>query len=527
MMSRNLLKAFVGATALGLGASLHATPLFTDTFDRPDSEDLNESTDGKSGIFGALDWVQMSSGGGMEVIENQLVGGDDGARGGWAMSYLDHNFVDPAIAEAGGFSVTIDIEEYNNTGGVARHVGIAVGMSEEDAEGWSHNNPANIDYTDLFVGFIDSTRNNNNGRTAIEAYESGTLVINNTGSGDRDELPKTLRVDFSFSSFDAGSPVNYVITFGDEQMGTGTFTWSGTDENYIGIYSNITGRGAVIDQFEITADVPVPPFALRISPNGDDFDFEWDSQDGKVYDLLSSVDLSTPIADWPVYEAGGMVYEEIPSAGSTTTLTAVPSTDPHRFFAMRETDAPPPPPLLEANFEEDDGGFTTSADEGTAWEWGTPDSSGFGGTVNAGNDAEPGAGRAWGTNLGAYDDGAGDPGFYADPTVNSRLISPEIDLTEVAAAELTFAQAIDVDLNDSAVVRIYDAATGDEIIDGDFPLVIEDPDLEAAPWEASGPHALPVGAPIRIEWILSGIGGAQADFMGWYIDDVTVTEIIP
>ncbi len=147
--------------------------------------------------------------------------------------------------------------------------------------------------------------------------------------------------------------------------------------------------------------------------------------------------------------------------------------------------------------------------------------------MDAGNDADPGTGRAWGTNLGAYDDGAGDPGFYADPTDNSRLISPEIDLTEVAAAELTFAQAIDLHEGDSAVVRIYDTGTGDEIVGGDFPLTVTDPDITEAPWETSGPHALPVGSMIRIEWILNGTGGAEADFMGWYIDDVTVTEIVP
>ena len=284
------------------------------------------------------------------------------------------------------------------------------------------------------------------------------------------------------------------------------------------------------DTFTVTPMATGSPFPLAIRPNATtpgSYDFEWDSQEGKVYDLLSSVDLSTPVAEWPVYGVGEMVYEGIPAAGSTTTLTAVPSTDPRRFFAMREADAPPPPPLLDVNFEDDAGGFTASADEGTAWEWGTPDSSGPGGTVDAGNDAEPGTGGAWGTNLGAYSGGAGDPGFYVDPTVNSRLISPEIDLTEVAVAELTFAQAIDLDLNDSAVVRIYDAATGDEIIDGDFPLVIEDPDLQAAPWEASGPHALPVGSMIRIEWILNGAGGTEADFMGWYIDDVAVTETTP
>ncbi len=132
---------------------------------------------------------------------------------------------------------------------------------------------------------------------------------------------------------------------------------------------NNVNRNAFIDDLTFTGTLgPVERFALRISPNEADFDFEWDSQDGKVYDLLSSLDLGTPVAEWPVYEVGEMVYEGIPAAGSITTLTAVPSTDPHRFFAMRETAAPPPPPLLDVDFEEDDGGFTASADEGTAWE---------------------------------------------------------------------------------------------------------------------------------------------------------------
>ena len=285
------------------------------------------------------------------------------------------------------------------------------------------------------------------------------------------------------------------------------------------------------DTFTVTPMAIGSPFPLTITQNASTpgtFDFEWDSQPGKIYDLLTSTDLATPISEWPIYDDGVTVYESIPSAGETTTRTAVPSSDPRRFFAMRETDAPPPPPLFAVDFEEDNGGFTASTDEGTAWEWGTPDSSGPGGTVDAGNDADPGTGRAWGTNLGAYDDGAGDPGFYANPTTNSRLISPDIDLTEVAAAELTFAQAIDLDPNDSAVVRIYDAGTGDEIVGGDFPLTVTDPNLTEAPWEASGPHTLPVGSTIRIEWIiLNGTGGALADYTGWYIDDVVVTETTP
>ena len=32
---------------------------------------------------------------------------------------------------------------------------------------------------------------------------------------------------------------------------------------------------------------------------------------------------------------------------------------------------------------------------------------------------------------------------------------------------------------------------------------------------------------IRIEWVLTGFGGAGDDYTGWYIDDVVVTETNP
>ena len=88
-----------------------------------------------------------------------------------------------------------------------------------------------------------------------------------------------------------------------------------------------------------TGAVPVP-FRLTIVSNGPDFDFSWTSMPGKVYDLLSSTDLSTPSDSWPVYDpdgAGGNdPYLRIPSAGATTTLTSVPTDGPRRFFVMRE-----------------------------------------------------------------------------------------------------------------------------------------------------------------------------------------------
>ncbi len=245
------------AVMLSAGPAPGQTVLFADTFDRADSEDLNAATDGKSGTLGALDWVEMSFQGTLEVLNNELEGGDNAARGGWVIAYPDHNFVDAAISSGGGFRVSIDLVHYATAGGV-RHMGIAVGMSQAEVEGWSQNNPENLDYVDLFVGYRGTTLG---GRVpAIEAFESGELVIHNPDAGGPATLPKTLVVDFSLSSFDEGSKVDYVITFGGVEMGTGSFEWSGTNENYIAVYSNLSNRQGRMDNFSVTALGSASPY---------------------------------------------------------------------------------------------------------------------------------------------------------------------------------------------------------------------------------------------------------------------------
>ena len=98
----------------------------------------------------------------------------------------------------------------------------------------------------------------------------------------------------------------------------------------------------ITDTEVITVSATPTEFTLEISPNGPDFDFSWFSRADKLYDLLSSTDLSTPSTTWPVYDDGVTLYENIVpvlTGGSTagwTVLSAVPSDDPRRFFALRE-----------------------------------------------------------------------------------------------------------------------------------------------------------------------------------------------
>jgi len=63
---------------------------------------------------------------------------------------------------------------------------------------------------------------------------------------------------YGFSDFNSGTTVNYeAFINGGLPVATGNFTWSGTNENYINLYSNYTDDNARLDNFEVIA-VPEP-----------------------------------------------------------------------------------------------------------------------------------------------------------------------------------------------------------------------------------------------------------------------------
>ena len=307
--------------------------LFADSFDRPDSADLNTPATGKSGSLGALDWVQVSNQEGPTIVANQLLGGDDRAGGGWDFTYVDHNFTDAAISLGGSFSVSVDLIDFSGFAGATRFMGIAVGHSKSEADGWSANNPANFD-SDFFIG-IDQT-----GFRRLVAYENAAPKSDipfDIGDGGQ-----TLRVDFTnVSNFNAGTTISYEAFIDDVSVESGTFDWSGTNENYLGLYSNVSRNGSIFDNFVVEANAEVAPLVLKVTSSGNDLDFEWNSTSGVQYDLVSNTDLSSDPSTWPVYNDGvNSAYENISSAGTTTTLTGVVRDGDVRFFALIEKAAP-------------------------------------------------------------------------------------------------------------------------------------------------------------------------------------------
>lgn len=272
-----------------------------------------------------------------------------------------------------------------------------------------------------------------------------------------------------------------------------------------------------LDSFDISAGIglaeiqfagtPVPAshlFQLVITPSGGNYDFSWDSRSGKRYDLVTSLDLTTPILEWPVYSG----HENMPATPPRNTLESVASPDSKRFFAMIEKDIPP---VFTADFEDDNGGFTAVGTPND-WAWGAPnsriDTPPL--TLNTGNE---GSTRCWGTNLG--DGGANFGSITAG--ANSVLRSPNIDLSGITGAQLTFAAAVDATATDTLEVRVNDVATGD-LLTVINPITLPD----TAPWKDYGPFDLSIadGKVIRIDF---NYQGASGDYIGFYLDDVSVT----
>jgi len=83
------------------------------------------------------------------------------------------------------------------------------------------------------------------------------------------------------------------------------------------------------------------PFALNITPNAQNpgnYDFSWESQDNKLYDLVRSLDLATHPDTWPVWQGN----ENIAGTAPTNTLVDIDGGgDTKRFFVMVEKDTPP------------------------------------------------------------------------------------------------------------------------------------------------------------------------------------------
>ena len=269
------------------GATLVGSDLFRDTFDRPDNNDIDAVTTGITNntgtTFGAsavysTPWVDpnnqsggpdasAANGGGQRIAANDF---QLKYNPGTANAFVNHNFTNADILAAGGFAVSLDVVAYNQAT-IGQGAAIAIGMSQAEAlmgRDANDGSPAlgapGFKYTNAFQStattatvlsdFFLALRGTSTlawgiGGAAAPAPTS-VAVASKTG---------TISADFRFADFNAGSTVNYIVYYNGVSQGSGTFTWSGTNENYIGL----DGRDNTVvrvDNFAIT--VPEPATVL-------------------------------------------------------------------------------------------------------------------------------------------------------------------------------------------------------------------------------------------------------------------------
>lgn len=106
--------------------------------------------------------------------------------------------------------------------------------------------------------------------------------------------------------------------------------------------SDLYGEGEVhggLAEIQFDGSPPVlnpESLQLSIAEVGGTLEFSWASVEGKVYDIVSSIDLSTPVDQWEVFET----YSDILATFPTNTVADVTVVDSKRFFALIEKNAP-------------------------------------------------------------------------------------------------------------------------------------------------------------------------------------------
>jgi hypothetical protein len=224
--------------------------LYADTFDRPEGTELNAQYTGKSGTLGALTYTGEAFPAESDVdilseslrINSSTSNGDDGG-----LVYInDHNFLDAAILSSGGFSASVEIAQYS-TAGSNRPAGLSLGSSLAELDSQSAASGAGSP-ADLFVALRQTT-------DTLEIYKNGVLDLTESVTGALvPTAPTTMRVECSFSDFNSSSTVTYKVFFDDVEATSGSFMWSGTEENYIGLQSNTTNNTR-FDNLEIRSGV--------------------------------------------------------------------------------------------------------------------------------------------------------------------------------------------------------------------------------------------------------------------------------
>ncbi|MCW1886376.1 PEP-CTERM sorting domain-containing protein [Luteolibacter flavescens] len=243
--------------ALPVGTSGAATVLYSENFNNEASPNYNAGTTPETN-FGGLIGVLQSSGTGQGnnagstawQFSSGLAGGASGGGSNGLRFGTSPGFnwatgpIGSLILADGGFSVSYDFD-LNGFGAADDWMSVRVGNS---AENIGVNN-ANVDYGVLTRG---------DGR--MQTFEGGgpTMDVNEMGTASAPTVHR-FTLQYAFTSFAAGSTVNFTGFVDGVPIGTDTFTWNGTDDVKIFLGGRV--NGSLIDNVQVST-IPEPSVAL-------------------------------------------------------------------------------------------------------------------------------------------------------------------------------------------------------------------------------------------------------------------------
>jgi len=246
----------------------YASAFFQDLYNRPDNYDIDAESEGMSGLCLPMAYVESFEGSGAGSIRVQDHYLQMATGTGMGSMYLDHNFIDTAILNKGGFTVMLDVLEIS--GGDApqdRFGGFGIGLTPAQAAAAGD------------IGGVTTLRPKVDGAGAnavcdfyVDLAMDGVL---RTWSGNQllSANPVSLshgriRVDFLFSGFLAGNKVVARVFFNGEQQNVVTFTWDQTNQNYIGLSARATNY-VRMDNLVIMPFESISPDSADLTGEGD------------------------------------------------------------------------------------------------------------------------------------------------------------------------------------------------------------------------------------------------------------------
>jgi hypothetical protein len=253
---RTAILAAAALTAVLAGAA-QAGIIYSDTFNRPDSNDLGTNNNGLGGTISAP-WVSKETDATAHKIQSNKFQAAGGPASG-ADSYINHNFT---AAELGTkFSVTLDL-------GLAAGndwFGLLLGMDDTKFATGTTITSADVPLGFVFRGdnLLVTWDNANNGSGQAALTTNGKKVKVEVDSAAGYGIGAAAKVRL-YTSTDGGTTWTQFNNLRNQGLSEYNFTWT-SGKMYIGIESMNSGTKTV-DNLTITNLVPEPgTFALLLS----------------------------------------------------------------------------------------------------------------------------------------------------------------------------------------------------------------------------------------------------------------------